>query len=77
MHVEQKRTLVRVFLGHWPITEVDLHFDHVLEHVLFSHLREAQTPHCVVQDRCVCSALRVVTAQWWVSLHLLRAAWSD
>ncbi len=24
---------VRGFSGHWPITEVDLHFDHVLEHV--------------------------------------------
>ncbi len=34
MHVEQKRTLVRAFLEHWPITEVDLHSDHVLEHVL-------------------------------------------
>ena len=29
---------IRAFLGHWPITEVDLHLDHVLEHVLFSHL---------------------------------------
>ena len=31
MHVEQKRTLARGFLGYWPITEVDLHLDHVFD----------------------------------------------
>ncbi len=44
MYVQQKRTLKRAFLGPWPITEVDLLLDHVLEHVLFSRLREAKTP---------------------------------
>ena len=44
--MEQKHTLVRAFLGHWPITKVDLHLDHVLEHVLFSRLRKAKTPLC-------------------------------
>ena len=29
-------------MGHWPITEVDLHLDYVFEHVLFSRLREAK-----------------------------------
>ena len=46
VHVEQKRTLVATaFLGHWPITKVDLHSDHVSEHVLFSRLREAKTTY--------------------------------
>ncbi len=31
--------------GHWPITKLDLHLDHVVEHVIFSHLREAKTPY--------------------------------
>ena len=43
MHVEQKRTLGCTFQDRWPITEVDLHLDHVSEHVLFSRLREAKT----------------------------------
>ncbi len=44
VNVEQKRILVRAFQGHQPITEVDLHLDHVLEHAFFSRLREAKTP---------------------------------
>ena len=49
MYVEQKRALKRAFLGaHCPITEVDLHLDHVLEHILFSRLREAKTPDCLM-----------------------------
>ncbi len=33
VYVEQKHALLRAFLGHWPITEVDLHRDHVLKYV--------------------------------------------
>ena len=43
MYVEQKLALVHAFLGHWPITEVDLQLDHILEKVLFSRLRVAKT----------------------------------
>ncbi len=50
MYVEQKRRLLRAFLGHWSITEADLHLDHVSEHVLFSRLREAKTPYFVNED---------------------------
>ena len=46
----KKRTLVRIFQGHWPITEVDLHLDHVLEHVIFLRLREAKTAGCRIWD---------------------------
>ena len=35
---------MHAFQGHEPITEVDLHLDHVLEHVFFSRLRKAKTP---------------------------------
>ena len=38
------RTLIRAFQCHQPITEVDLHLDHVLEHIFFSRLRTAKTP---------------------------------
>ncbi len=37
MYVEQKRRLIGAFQGHQPITELDLHSDHVKEHV-FSHV---------------------------------------
>ncbi len=40
--MEQKRTLMCAFQSHQPITEVDLHLDHVPEHAFF--LRLAKTP---------------------------------
>ena len=49
-----KLKLWRVFQGHQPITEADLHLDHVLEHVLFSRLRTAKTPYYVLNRFSVC-----------------------
>ena len=37
VHVEHKRTLVRAFLGNWPITELDLHLEHFYN-TLLSHV---------------------------------------
>ncbi len=36
--VDQKPAFVCASEGHQPITEADLHLDHVLEHVFFSHV---------------------------------------
>ena len=44
-HLGALASLVRAFQGHQPITELDLHLDHVLEHVFFSCLRAAKTPY--------------------------------
>ena len=43
-YVEQKLTLIRAFVGHWPITKVDLYLNHVKEHVDLSRLWTAKTP---------------------------------
>ena len=36
-------TLLRAFQGHWPITEVDLHSDHVLVHFFAVDVLSAET----------------------------------
>ncbi len=46
VHVHKNGTLVRAFQCHQPITEADLHLDHVLGHVFFSRLCTAETPSC-------------------------------